>query len=138
MQPESGDVTKLLQLVRDGDEDAKAIVYYEKVAAAEPNYYVAQRGLGYLYNAKAEDIQLKLYLTSKESPDYKALFESYRKAVLKALPRLEKAQACDPDDDTLDLIMTLYMNIHDEQGLSSLKNHLADLAKNCVDLLSDK
>jgi len=129
---------KLAKAYDDGDEDAKAIVYYEKVAAAEPNYYVAQRGLGYLYNAKAEDIQLKLYLTSKESPDYKALFESYRKAVLKALPRLEKAQACDPDDDTLDLIMTLYMNIHDEQGLSSLKNHLADLAKNCVDLLSDK
>ncbi|MGZ3776143.1 MAG: hypothetical protein ACXVIY_06740 [Mucilaginibacter sp.] len=129
---------KLAKAYDDGDEDVKAIIYYEKVAAAEPNYYVAQRGLGYLYNAKAEDIQLKLYITPKDSPDYKALFEGYHKAVLKALPSLEKAQACDPDDDTLDLIRTLYMNIHDEQGLSSLKSRLPALAKNCVDLLSDK
>jgi tetratricopeptide (TPR) repeat protein len=129
---------KLAKAYDDGDEDAKAISYYEKVVAAEPNYYVAQRGLGYLYNAKAEDIQLKLYITPKDSPDYKALFESYRKDVQKALPLLEKAQACDADDDTLDLIRTLYMKIHDEQGLNSLKSRLPGLAKNCVDLLSDK
>jgi len=128
---------KLAKAYEDMEDDAKATNYYEKVAAAEPNYYVAQRGLGYLYNDKAEAVQLTLYITPKDSPEYKVLSESYRKAVLKALPLLEKAQACDPDDDTLDLIRTLYMNIHDDQGLNSLKSRLADLAKNCMDLLSD-
>jgi tetratricopeptide (TPR) repeat protein len=129
---------KLAKAYDDADEDAKAIPYYQKVVAAEPNYYVAQRGLGYLYNDQAEALQLKLYIAPKDSPDYKTLFASYRKAVLKALPLLEKAQACDPDDDTLDLIKTLYMNINDQQGLNSLKGRLPELAKNCVDLLEDK
>jgi tetratricopeptide (TPR) repeat protein len=129
---------KLAKAYGDVEEDGKALTYFEKVAAAEPNYYVAQRGLGYLYNDKAEAVQLKLYATDKNSPDYHVLFESYREAVLKTLPHLEKAQACDPDDDTLDLIRTLYTNIHDEEGLNSLTSRLPDLAKNCVDLLSDK
>ncbi len=129
---------KLAKAYEGTQQDAKAIIYYEKVVAAEPNYYVAQRALGYLYNDKSEEIQLKLYLTPKDSPGYANLFVSYRTAVHKSLPFLEKAQACDPDDDTLDLIKTLYMNIHDEAGLSSLNSRLPDLSKNCVDLLSDK
>jgi hypothetical protein len=129
---------KLAKAYEDTEEDAKATYYYEKVAAAEPNYYVAQRALGYLYNGKAEDIQLKLYLAPKDNPGYSKLSEQYQKAALKALPYLEKAQACDPDDDTLDLIRTLYMNINNDQGLASLNSRLKELARNCVDLLSDK
>lgn len=129
---------KLAKAYENADEDAKATFYYEKVAAAEPNYYVAQRALGYLYNDKAEEIQLKLYVTAKDSPGYQKLSDDYRKAVLKTLPYLEKAQACDPDDDTLDLIRTLRMNIHDDQGLNSLSSRLTELKKNCVDILSDK
>ena len=129
---------KLAKAYEDTEDDAKATYYYEKVAAAEPNYYVAQRALGYLYNNKAEEIQLKLYITPKDSPGYSKISDQYRKATLKALPYLEKAQACDPDADTLDLIQTLYMNIHNDAGLSSLKSRLADLGKNCVDLLGDK
>jgi|SRR5437588_12636227 len=128
---------KLAKAYEGTEQDAKAITYYEKVVAAEPNYYVAQRALGYLYNDKSEEMQLKMYLISKDSPGYAALFGSYQKAVHKSLPYLEKAQACDPDDDTLDLIRTLYMNIHDDAGLSSLNNRLPDLSKNCLDLLSD-
>lgn len=128
---------KLAKAYEDTEDDAKATLYYEKVAAAEPNYYVAQRALGYIYNDKAEDIQLKLYITPKDSPNYQTLFGSYRKAVMRSLPFLEKAQACDPDDDTLDLIRTLYMNINDEQGLNSLNSRLTELKKNCLDLLSE-
>lgn len=129
---------KLAKAYEGTEQDAKAITYYEKVVAAEPNYYVAQRALGYLYNDLSEEIQLKLYLAPKESPGYNELFDSYRTAVHKSLPYLEKAQACDPDDDTLDLIKTLYMNTHDDTGLNSLTTRLSDLSKNCVDLLSDK
>src|SRR5206468_6238412 len=98
---------------------------------AEPNYYVAQRALGYLYNDQSEEIQLKLYLAKKDSPGYASLFDSYQKAVHKSLPYLEKAQACDADDNTLDLIKTLYMNIHDDAGLNSLNSRLTGSGKNC-------
>jgi tetratricopeptide (TPR) repeat protein len=129
---------RMAKLYEDDEQDAKALIYYEKVAVAEPNYYVAQRALGYLYDDGAEEIHLKLYQTKKDDPAYQTLFNNYKKDVLKALPHLEKAQACDPTDDTLDLIKTLYHNIHDEQGLNSLNDRLTDLRKNCIDILSDK
>jgi len=129
---------KLAKAYEGTEQDAKAITYYEKVVAAEPDYYVAQRALGYLYNDISEEIQLKLYLTPENSLGYAALFDRYRTAVHKSLPYLEKAQACDADEDTFDLIKTLYMNIHDDAGLRSLNSRLPDLSKNCVDLLNDK
>ncbi|MDB5141880.1 MAG: hypothetical protein JWQ66_593 [Mucilaginibacter sp.] len=129
---------RMAKLYEDDEQDAKALFFYEKVTAAEPNYYVAQRALGYLYDDAAEEIHLKLYQTNKDDPAYQTLFNNYKKGVLKALPHLEKAQACDPTNDTLDLIKTLYHNIHDEQGLNSLNNRLTGLSKNCIDILSDK
>src|SRR5579872_7169819 len=45
---------KLAKAYEGTEQDAKAIICYEKVVAAEPNYYVAQRALGYLYNDKSE------------------------------------------------------------------------------------
>jgi tetratricopeptide (TPR) repeat protein len=128
---------RLAKLYEDDGQDAKAMLYYQKVVAVVPDYYVAQRALGYLYDKEAEELHLKLYQTKSDSPAYKTLFEGYKKGVLKALPHLEKAQACDPDDDTLDLIKTLYQNIHDEQGLNSLSNRLQDMSKHCIDILTD-
>ncbi|MFB9843210.1 tetratricopeptide repeat protein [Mucilaginibacter ginsenosidivorans] len=129
---------KLAKVFDDVEQDADAVIYYEKVAAAEPNYFVVQRALGYLYNDRAEDIQLKLYRTPTTDPSYPQIADVYKKAVLKALPYLEKAQACDPDDDTLDLIKTLYLNTGDKKGLQSLSSRLPAMAKHCVDLLDDK
>ncbi|HVS93911.1 MAG TPA: hypothetical protein VHE59_17860 [Mucilaginibacter sp.] len=131
-------IDRMAKAYEDNDEDKKALPLYLEVAKAEPSYFVAQRALGYLYNDEAEAIQLKLYNTLKTAPAYHALQDSYKNAVLKALPYLEKTQACDPDDDTLDLIRTLYQNIHDEQALGSLDERLAGLGKNCLDILDDK
>ena len=130
--------SKLAKAYDEADQDDKAIFYYEKVAAAAPNYFVAQRALGYLYNEIAEDIQLKLYITPQSDPAYKPLSDRYENAVHKSLPHLEKAQACDPDDDTLDLIKTLYNNINDNGGFLTFKQRMPDLSKSCVDLLEDK
>jgi hypothetical protein len=129
---------KLAKVYDDAEQDAKAVIYYEKVAAAEPDYFVAQRALGYLYNDRAEGIQLKLYRTSATDPSYDQIADAYKKAVRKALPYLEKAQACDPDDDTFDLIKTLYTNINEKDGLLTFLNRLPDLKAKCVDLLDDK
>ncbi len=129
---------KLAKAYDETEQNDKAIIYYQKVAAAAPDYFVVQRALGMLYNEQAEDIQLKLFRLAPNDPSYKTVSENYQNAVHKALPLLEKAQACDPDDDTLDLIETLYQNIGDEAGLNSFKQRLPELAARCVDLLDDK
>lgn len=130
--------SKLAKAYDEVDEDSTAVIYYRKVDAAAPDYFVAQRALGLLYNEMAEDIQLKLYITPKDNPNYKSIAIQYDQAVRKALPHLEKAQACDPDDDTLDLIKTLYRNINDDAGYTAFTKRVPDLAKKCVDLLEDK
>lgn len=111
----------------------KAITYYEIVAKAEPNYYVVHRALGYLYYNKFSDFSKKLQgakIDAKLMAEYKAM-------VLKALPHLEKAEACDPSEETLDMIKTLYTAIKDTAGLNTLKSRLANLSKNCVTVLSE-
>ncbi|WP_143822930.1 lipopolysaccharide assembly protein LapB [Mucilaginibacter sp. MD40] len=112
-------------LYENNAQSVKAIEYYEKVVAAVPEYYVAQRGLGYLYAKQAEELRVS------GSANYTAMAR-------KALPHLEKAQACDPDNDTLDLIKFMYTHIHDTAALSTLNSRLKQLSKSCVDLLDDK
>lgn len=128
---------RIAKLYEDDDQGAKAIFFYQKVVAAVPDYYVAQRALGYLIDSTAEEIHFKLYRLKSNDPSYKTLVEGYRNEVLNALPHLEKGQACDPNDDDLDMIRTLYQNIHDPRGLSSLNERLKALSRNCVDILSD-
>jgi hypothetical protein len=126
---------RLAKLYEDDGQDAKAIRYYQKVVAAVPEYYVAQRALGYLYEKDAHEINLKLFQFKSSGPAYDKLFATYQVAAKKALPYLEKAQACDPSDETLALIKVLYKNIHDDKGLSSLDSRLKDISKNCIDIL---
>jgi tetratricopeptide (TPR) repeat protein len=121
----------LAKLYEDDEQSVEAIPLYEKVAAAEPNYYVVHRALGYLYLKAADELYQKLQSGGKE------VFNKYRVAALKALPHLEKAQACDPSDETLALIKKLYTNINDNAALQSLNGRLAALSKNCVDVLTE-
>lgn len=125
------------KMYEDDNQPQKAIGYYEKVATAVPSYYVVHRALGYLYLADVRAIETKLNATT----DYKTNQELtlvYSKAVKKALPHLEKAQACDPSDETLAIIKMLYQNIKDTNALNSLDDRLKDLGKNCMDILEDK
>lgn len=125
-------------LYENDSQSVKALPLYEKVAAAAPDYYVVQRALGYMYMKQADDIATKLNAAKTNAAENKRLTDIYITAIKKVLPHLEKAQACDPDNDTLSLIKTLYKNIKDDKGLSTLNSRLATLSKNCVDLLSDK
>jgi tetratricopeptide (TPR) repeat protein len=122
------------------DDDAqpqKAIIFYDKVVAAVPDYYVVHRGLGYIYLAQAKEIKNKLYATTDPAL-VKKLTDDYSAAARKALPHLEKAQACDPSDETLDEIKILYTNMKDSEGLKTLDNRLKQLSMHCVDILEDK
>ena len=123
----------LAKLYEDDDESKEAIPLYEKVVAAQPNFYVAHRALGYLFLKPADELYDKLQL----SPGDTELAAQYKAAVQKALPHLEKAQACDPSDETLELIKRLYVNIHDDAGLQLLNKRLAAMSKNCLDILTD-
>jgi tetratricopeptide (TPR) repeat protein len=123
----------IAKLYEDDEQFVEAIPLYEKVAAAQPDYYVAHRALGYLYLKPADALYTKL----QASPGDKEIAVAYKVAALKALPHLEKAQACDPSDETLATIKTLYTNIHDEVGLRSLNARLKGLSKSCLDILSE-
>ncbi|MCQ6958497.1 tetratricopeptide repeat protein [Mucilaginibacter aquariorum] len=125
-------------LFENDSQSVKAVEYYEKVAAAVPNYYVAQRALGYLYMKQVDEISDKLNAAKSDVNENRRLTALYIAAAKKALPHLEKAQACDPNDDTLALIKLLYKNTKDTQGAATLNARLKELSKNCIDLLNDK
>jgi tetratricopeptide (TPR) repeat protein len=124
-------------LYENDSQSGKALQYYEKVAAAVPDYYVVQRALGYLYLKQADDIGAKLNAATSDAAENKRLAAVYNTAAKKALPHLEKAEACDPNNDTLSLIKMLYKNIGDNRGAATLNSRLKELSKNCIDLLSD-
>ena len=113
--------------VYEGDQQSmNAIMYYNRVLAAQPNYYVAHRALGFLY---IKDI-------SGKPANEVVVDAAYISKIKKALPHLEKAQACDPDDQTLNLIKLLYRNIKDQHGIDTMPTRLVEMKKNCEDILS--
>jgi tetratricopeptide (TPR) repeat protein len=126
------------KLYEDNEQTVKAQEYYEKVAAAVPNYYVVQRALGYIYAKQAESYADKLNATASNISENRKVMAQYTAAAKKAIPYLEKAQACDPDDDTLTRINILLKNTKDTAGIANLKARLAALSKTCIDLLDDK
>jgi tetratricopeptide (TPR) repeat protein len=127
----------LAKLYEDKNEFDNAIPYYERVTEAVPDYYVAHRALGYIYLKPANDIGAKLNASKGNKAEYDKFAAAYRAAVNKALPHLEKAQACDPSPETLAIINSLYKNSGNEAGLATLKKRLALMAKSCQDILSD-
>jgi tetratricopeptide (TPR) repeat protein len=127
----------IAKIYDDNEQPQKALIYYDKVAAAVPDYYVVHRGLGYIFLGQAKEIRNKLY-ASNDPAVTKKLTEDYNSTARKALPHLEKAQACDPSDETLDEIKSLYINMKDTEGLNTLNSRLKELSKHCIDILEDK
>lgn len=127
----------LAKLYEDQDQPERATPYYEKVVTAEPKYYVAHRALGYIYLAPANDIFTRLSAAKPNTPVYNKLMSDYKAAATKALKHLEIAQACDPSDDTLNIIKTLYKNMSDTAGLATLDERLKKQSADCLDILSD-
>jgi tetratricopeptide (TPR) repeat protein len=126
------------KMYEDNEQPDKAITYYEIVAKAMPDYYVVHRALGYLYLDKAKQLQKQLNASAGDKAMETQLTTAYNTDVKKALPHLEKAQACDPSDDTLAIIKSLYQSINDSDGLNTLDNRLKQLSKNCIDILTDR
>ncbi len=127
----------LAKLYEDQDQPEKAIVYNKKVVAAVPDYFVAHRALGYLYLLPANGLVEKINQSKTNRVAYEKYQSQYFRLIKTALPHLEKAEACDPDGQTLNLIKSLYQKMNDKTGLASLNNRLKLLKVHCIDLLTD-
>ncbi len=128
---------RLAKLYEDQHQPEKAIIYYEKVVLAVPDYYVAHRALGYLYLLPTDGLTEKINQSKNNLTEREKYKSQYFMLIKKALPHLEKAEACDHDDQTLNLIKTLYQKLNDKPGLTGLDNRLKLLKSNCIDLLME-
>lgn len=115
----------------------KAIPYYEKVIAAQPDYYVAHLALANILLKNVYELQDSMSKSVAKHKNDHALRAKYNAAALVVVRHLEHAQACDPDGKTLDIIKMLYKNMNDTKSLNSLDSRLAGLKKNCLDILMD-
>ncbi|WP_345213249.1 hypothetical protein [Mucilaginibacter gynuensis] len=124
------------KVYEDSDQPDAAELYYKKVAEAMPDYYVVHRALGYIYADRAKRLfdELNTAVADKKNE----AFTKYKAEAELAAIHLEKAQACDPSDETLELIKSLYTNMKDEKGLKSLNKRIKEKSKTCIDILSDQ
>ena len=61
----------------------------------------------------------------------------YKQFLVKALPHLEKAQACDPNEDTLIALQYIYQSLKTPEKITTLDNRLKALSVNCISLIKD-
>jgi tetratricopeptide (TPR) repeat protein len=127
----------MAKLYEDAKQADNAIKYYELVVAAEPDYYIAHRALGYLYLDKANVAAIAINQNTGNKISYDNAVAAYAALVKQALPHLEKDEACNSDADELAQIKRLYDKIKDKKGQLSLDTRLKQLAGKCVDLLTD-
>lgn len=122
-----------------GDAE-NALLYYEQSLKGEGNYTVLRRALGFIYlnKTKAYVKQMNEASAAKNATANANAFSKYKEMVLKALPHLEKYQACEPDEETLNIITNLYKSIKDQQSIASLPNRLKTMEGTCVTLLDDE
>lgn len=127
------------RMYEDVEQPDSAIKYYEISLQGEPNYEVIHRALGFIYLTKSKVFIAKMNSANqtKNAEANAKAFGEYKLMVQKALPHLEKYQACDPDEETLTIITDLYKSIKDTQGLAGLPSRLKQLSATCVSLLDD-
>ncbi|MES2650456.1 MAG: hypothetical protein V4663_01885 [Bacteroidota bacterium] len=127
------------RLYEETMEVEKAIPYYEASLKLAPDYYVTHRALGSIYVKGTNSLVKKMNDAgnAKQMDLYGKLFAEYKQVIVKALPHLEKAQACDPDEQSYKQITNLYKNIKDLAAIGTLDVRLKKQAITCVDLLDD-
>lgn len=129
----------LAGLYEENKEPELAIPHYENVIKIVPGYYVAQRALAFIHLKKCDALGRKVSAAAQAKNEtlYAESFKLYKKQVLLTIPYFEKSQACDPDDNTLNILTGLYKSIKATPSLTTLDNRLKELAKDCVSLLDE-
>lgn len=130
----------LARLYEGEGEMDKALPYYEKSILLNPDYYVPYRALGFYYFDQAIDLwQAVSRIDEKNTPnEYAKALDVFKIIAIKTNFYLEKAQACDPDEETLSMIEDLYKNLKDQKALQNLDQRLKSKSKKCVTLLDDE
>jgi tetratricopeptide (TPR) repeat protein len=128
------------RLYEEMEKPDLAIPFYEKTLKAEPDYEVVHRALGFIYLARTKVFvdDMNLANKNKDAVGNAKAYNGYKKVIQKAIPYLEKYQACSPDEETLAIIGNLYKSIKDTQGMLSLADRLKKLSLKCVTLLDDE
>lgn len=129
--------SRLAKLYETMNNDAEAIRYYEKVASAVPDYYVAHLALGYLYMRPANALVAKLNAARENKSAYDKLYSEYKGYVKKAVPHLEKALACDPNEQVMSLLQRLSKTLSLPADEASINKRVSALQNNCVTLLTE-
>ena len=127
------------KMYEDTEDYDNAALYYEKSLVGEPNYEVTHRALGFIYFSKSNEFsnQMSLAGGANDKVAYEKALAEYKTVAKKAIKHLERYQACDPDEDTLNMITTLYKNLKDTQSVATLPARLKELGKTCVTLLEE-
>jgi tetratricopeptide (TPR) repeat protein len=112
----------------------EAIVYYEKSLTHEPNYFVPHLAVGYLYLKEANDLR-ENYNQEKDIKQKQVYLTNYKVQLVKALPHLEKAYACDPNEPLLNIINTIYTTLKNPAGFSTLNQRIKILNQKCIEIL---
>lgn len=115
----------------------KALAYYLKSLESEPNYEVIHLAVGYIYINQANLLVSKINASKSNKALYNKYIELYKAILRKSIPYLEKAMACDPNDQVLTAITKTYELLKDKTALASLNLRLNELKKQCVDILID-
>ena len=115
----------------------QAILFYEKTLKLEPDYYVPHMALGYLYISKANQVVPKLN-AEKDKAARDRYIQEYNSNMRKAIPFLEKAMACDPNEQLLASIKNCYDSLNNKAGFAGLDARLKKLEANCVTLLKEE
>lgn len=115
----------------------QAIEFYERSLKLEPDFYVPHLALGYLFLQQANPLARKLN-DQKNSQELRAKYlNEYQSKLKQALPHLEKALACDPNDQVLGAIKLGYKALKDDPSFNTLESRLQLLRKNCVTVLKE-
>lgn len=115
-----------------------AEIYYNQTLKGEPNYEVVHRGLGFIYLDRSKTVAAEMEKIPHTEKEARAkLYAIYKEIVLKAIPHFEKYQACDPDDDTLGIILMLHQTVKSGETQETINERIKKLGGNCVTLLDD-
>ena len=128
---------KLAGLFENLKNIEQAISYYQKSLEIEPDYYVPHMALGYLYLGQADLLAKQINEETKDIVLQKQYVSAYNAKLKQALPHLEKAMACEPNNQVLSSINFAYTALKDTVSFNSLKSRLKELEKGCITLLTE-
>ncbi|MFC4212984.1 tetratricopeptide repeat protein [Pedobacter lithocola] len=128
------------RLYEETNQMPLAIPYYEKSIQLTPGYYVPYLALGNYYFKNCKDLIVKMNAAAeaKDLASHTKLTDDYKKLATKVAAYLERSYACDPDDDTMNMITYLYQTSKNPTALTSLDDRIKKLAEGCITLLDDE